>query len=94
MTSLKWQFRIPKAPSANKDHQLALHEEKQLCESSGLHLRNFSNTIEQKNLRITTEEEKGDSFIFPASSHPRNGIAHCQEGTSQIVLLSRKERAG
>lgn len=53
-----------------------------LCEASGIYLRNFSNTAEQKNLRITTTEEKEYSCSFVRHHIPIASIAQCQEISS------------
>ena len=53
---------------------MATDEQKQLWENSGVPSRNFSNTLgkksnqktnKNKNLRVTTQKEKEDSFILP-----------------------------
>lgn len=48
------------------------------------HLRNFSNTVEQKNLRITTQKGTENNFILSVSSHPQEGTAQGQVQTLQI----------
>lgn len=82
----------PKSPYPNKD-PLATHKHTP-WESSGVHLRNFSNTAEPKNLRITTQKGKEDSCILPASSH-LTAHWHCSapRGNSQLkrVLPGEEE---
>lgn len=69
--SPRWQNRIPQPPSPNKDQLLAMFEQKYTCKGAGVHLRNFSNTMEQNNLRRTTQKGRENSFILPASSTPQ-----------------------
>lgn len=63
-----------------------IHEQNQIWESFGVHLRNFSRTVEQKNLRITALEEKKGGFIVPAASYLLS--LHCS--TSRENFPARK----
>ena len=49
-----------------------IHKHIPIWEGSGVHLRNFSKILEQKNLRIATQKGKENSSILPASSYPQN----------------------
>lgn len=70
-----------------------LHKEQQLLSSpwrksalkgSRVHLRNFSNTVEQKSLIIIMWKGKENSFILSVSSHPQASFAQHREGTPQL----------
>ena len=64
-------------------------------ESSGVHLRNFSNTAEQKDLRITTQKGKEDNSFCPHHPIPQASFAS-RERSPQLdaVPLTRRGRAG
>lgn len=65
-TSPKCQCRIPQPSAPSKDQQLeSFPPQKQHWESSGDNLRNFR----LKNLRITEQEGKANSFIPSPSQH-------------------------
>lgn len=95
--SPKWQIRSPQPPIPEKQQQFGSYPQiKQFCKSLGARSRNFSSTVEPKNLKITTPKEKKNSFIFVCTSHPHNGTAQTQAGTPQIERdpLARKGSLG
>ena len=61
-----------------------MHEQKKQGKGSGIHLRNFGNTVKQKTLRIPKQKEKEDSFILPASSCPSGQLCSVPRGKSQL----------
>ena len=83
----------PKSPYPNKD-PLATHKHTP-WESSGVHLRNFSNTAEPKNLRITTQKGKEDSSFCPHHPIPQASFASRERSPQlEAVPLTRRGRAG
>lgn len=50
------------------DQQLAVREQKQLWDCSGVHLRNFNNTGKQQTWEQPPKKEWKNSFILPATS--------------------------
>lgn len=46
-------------PSTKINNYIAIHDEKQFQECSGVHLRNFSNTLKQTNKKLRETSQKG-----------------------------------
>ena len=46
-------------PSTKINNYIAIHDEKQFQECSGVHLRNFSNTGKQTNKKLRAASQKG-----------------------------------
>lgn len=65
--SPRWQKRKPQPPPPNKDQLLAIFEQKYTCKDSGVHLRNFSNTMVQNSLRLTTQRGERTASFLPAT---------------------------
>lgn len=51
-------------PTTKLRHYIAIREQKQLCENSGVLLRHVSNTVGPNTWGKTTQEEKEDGFIL------------------------------
>lgn len=61
--------------STKINNSSSIHWQMQLWESSGVHLRNFSNTVEQKFKNNGTKKRRKNVCLLPASSHFPN--QHC-----------------
>lgn len=94
--SPRWWCRRFQPVHPHEDEQLDRNPwTKQTRKVSRVHLRKWnSKTVEQKNLRITTQKVKEDSFIYFASlhpsptHHPQAGTAQHREGASQLERVT------
>lgn len=55
---------------------------------SGVHSKIFSNTVEQKNLRITAKEEREHSFLLSESSQPQRRYYSAPRGNFPAKMSS------
>ena len=83
-------------PPTKVNNQTDNHKQKNSSESSGVHLRIFSNIVEQRNLKITTGKGRKNKVILPASPHPPGW--HCSAPRAHFQLervpLTGKNRVG
>lgn len=84
--SPRWRSRRPQFPYPHKDQLFDSYPwTNQLWESSRVHLRNFSNTVEQKKSENNYTKRKGKTASFCLHyPTPQMGTVQCQEGMPQL----------
>lgn len=85
----------PSLPQQRSTIRQVIQEQKQLWESSGIHLTNFSNRVEQKTWEELLKKGRKNHFILPASSHPAGPRCSMPDGPTQLErALTGKGGAG